>query len=461
MSINSKYDLCIIGAGIAGLALAEISARSGKKVLLIEKNSTPFSEASADHHGWFHMGSLYSIFLKNHFSSTLLGGLDDLIKYYSIFENMNLKISNEGKIVNLNNDSSNWFTGNYLNFYLHRFNIFHSLFKKNFSKNLIKECIWYLQLRKFIQRHNLFNKYIWNYNNLSIANKIISNANFKNYSKKNFSFFDSEEIDILQNDHFRVPGFDQTINSKLIGENLFTKFIQQGGEIQLNTSFKKYIKLSSNKIEIQTDKNSFFTDKLVITSGKWTNEFIDNSKIAINLKKIISPLMVVFPNIANENFVRMSPFMNQTFNHLVHDLGGIRYSVIGSGYQINDTSTKFEKNNIEKSLYNLSKKIFKKNLDEFKSTIYWGTKTELLNNNSNRNYQYVINRVDDDIWMILPGKFSLGFSSAVNAYKKIFKNKPSAIFSPKLNKSISVNILDFPYQTHTNLALELYKKNTL
>ena len=68
--------------------MAEMFARTECSVILIEKNEYVGSEASADHHGWFHMGSLYSIFKENIFSRTLIKGLEDVIQYYSHFNGM-------------------------------------------------------------------------------------------------------------------------------------------------------------------------------------------------------------------------------------------------------------------------------------------------------------------------------------------------------------------------------------
>ena len=56
-------------------------------------------EASAGHHGWFHFGSLYSIFPENQTLRTLIGGIEDTIENYSAFENMNIKIDAQGKLI--------------------------------------------------------------------------------------------------------------------------------------------------------------------------------------------------------------------------------------------------------------------------------------------------------------------------------------------------------------------------
>ena len=39
--IKSKYDVIVLGAGIAGLICGTFLAKSGKKVLIIEQHSSP------------------------------------------------------------------------------------------------------------------------------------------------------------------------------------------------------------------------------------------------------------------------------------------------------------------------------------------------------------------------------------------------------------------------------------
>ena len=41
-----------------------------------------------------------------------------------------------------------------------------------------------------------------------------------------------------------------------------------------------------------------------------------------------------------------------------------------------------------------------------------------------RNYQYIIKNIDHNIYSVLPGKFSLCFSTAVNCYRSIFNKEP-------------------------------------
>src|SRR5262245_42474199 len=112
MTDDITRDFAVVGAGIAGLAISELLQRSGASVVLIEKNKTICSEASAEQQGWFHTGALYSA-LPDQFSfRAMVGNLDDLIDYYRAFPNMNLRVDKHVSSAS----SDGWFS-NRTNFY--------------------------------------------------------------------------------------------------------------------------------------------------------------------------------------------------------------------------------------------------------------------------------------------------------------------------------------------------------
>lgn len=107
---NNKYDWIIVGAGAAGITIAEMLSRLDFNVLIIEKNQKLADETSGLFHEWLHTGSLYTLAPdKLETTRYLLGALDDLLVYYSIFKNMNLMPLESGlKAVGLgwfNNDN--------------------------------------------------------------------------------------------------------------------------------------------------------------------------------------------------------------------------------------------------------------------------------------------------------------------------------------------------------------------
>jgi choline dehydrogenase-like flavoprotein len=99
MSGDSEREYAVIGGGIAGLAVAEVFARCGHSVVLIERGERLCQEASAAQHGWFHFGSLYSILPQNQFLRTMVGGVEDLIAYYGGFPGMNIAVDRDGRLI--------------------------------------------------------------------------------------------------------------------------------------------------------------------------------------------------------------------------------------------------------------------------------------------------------------------------------------------------------------------------
>ena len=97
---SKKIEWVVVGAGIAGITAAEILTRNGHQVLLLEKEEELASDTSALFHEWMHFGSLYTFFPGlNRTLRYVLGGLDDLLEYYSDFENMNLSKSDNGILI--------------------------------------------------------------------------------------------------------------------------------------------------------------------------------------------------------------------------------------------------------------------------------------------------------------------------------------------------------------------------
>jgi hypothetical protein len=48
--------------------------------------------------------------------------------------------------------------------------------------------------------------------------------------------------------------------------------------------------------------------------------------------------------------------------------------------------------------------------------------------NQPRNYLYHIIKLDSNIWGIIPGKFTLGFSIAPEFYRRVYKKNPRKSF---------------------------------
>ncbi len=422
--MNNKYDYIVVGGGIAGLASAELLSRSGHKVLIIEKSSKLCQEASASHHGWFHFGSLYSIFPDNQTLRTLVGGIEDLIENYSNFSNMNIRISDNGKLLFPDERDSGWVRDEPLEYIVSSrnnpdFNMFTFNGWINYAKKIFFLFTWEIAIKQFISRHQRFYKHNW----LSDipASQWIPKAGISDYSKKVIQKPKYNDIDLDKDSHFKVLGYDRPMRSNIIVRDLIRSFLGSGGEILVDQEVKKIDGIKGNKKITTSSGLEFNAATVILSSGKWLADLVDDTS---NVKVMASPLLVTYPAVTSHHFVRMTPFMDKSINHIHHDINGYTYSVIGGG----DYADPNNENDMQRTLDNLKDKasdVF----PEFKNSKiiknYFGYKTEVTTKLKERNYQYIIRDNNNGEITLVPGKFTLGFSLATNLYKKLHNREPS------------------------------------
>lgn len=88
---------------------------------------------------------------------------------------------------------------------------------------------------------------------------------------------------------------------------------------------------------------------------------------------------------------------------------------------------------------------------------YLGYKTEIVAQSGERNYQYLVREVDDGVFAVVPGKFSLAFSLAVNMFKRLTGEVPAVDLKLKAAAEIK------PYiglTKHAALVKTFNKKKT-
>ena len=417
--MKKEYDITIIGGGIAGITIAEIFSRNGYKVCLIEKNKSLCKETSGSHHGWFHFGSLYSIFPGKRFLVEFIKNLKNLIKFYSFLPGMNITINSNGKL-EVVKKKNNWIRNENINYIVASrndpdFNLFKFDGIINYIKKLFFMITWEIAIKRFVSRHNKFHKNNWNKNN---SEKFITSSWIKNYAKLNINKIDLEETKLDSKTHFEIKGFDKPMNSTNIVGDLVKSILSNKGKIILDSEVKNIIHSSNSKKVILKNQEIIKSKIVVITAGKFSGSLIGKDMKIINLA---SPLLVVYPSLSKNHFVRMTPFVDKSINHICHKIKEKEYSLIGGGHFADPNDSK-EMKRVEMDLIRRAKETF---LNIEKSKIfktYFSYKSEY--SSKKRNYLYAINKISDNFYSVVPGKFTLSFSLAINFFKSVTSKNP-------------------------------------
>jgi glycine/D-amino acid oxidase-like deaminating enzyme len=446
-----SFDLAVVGAGIAGLAIAEIFARSGHRVVLIEKNDVVCGETSGSHHAWFHFGSLYSIFPNNQFMRTLVGGIDDLLDYYRDFPGLNFRADKAGKLC-FDDGKSAWIRDEPIQYLVAARNdadfaldVFEGA--NSYLRKLFFTLTWDLTIKQFISRHQRFEKFDWR---SGPASQYVPKAGWLDYSRDVIFKVGDIDVNLDKNTHFRVQGFDRPMNAEVIVGDLLHGFLSAGGEIRLRTECMRFDE-RSGPVQIETTNGAIAADRVLFAAGSNLARLLAD-KLKVNV--VASPLLVVYPSVCSEHFVRLTPTIDRTVNHLLHPANGKSYSLIGGGYSADPESPE-QLERCKTQLLEMAERVLPKVKEaEFREP-YVSYKTEVKSRLGERNYQYLIKELSERTFAVVPGKFSLGFSLAVNAYRRLMGRDPARRVS--LDPSIDVESMVAPMR-HRRMVEEFIGK---
>lgn len=433
MNAGPEYDVVVLGGGIAGLCIAEIFARSGWATVLIEKNSRLCCESSGAHHGWFHFGSLYSIFPNNQFMRTLVGGIDDLIAYYSDFPGMNVRVGTDGKLL-FPASTGAWIRDDPMQYIVaarndrdFTLNVYDGFV--DYVRKLFFTLTWDLAIKQFISRHQRFHKFDWR---SGAASENVPKAGWMDYSRDVIFKPNRAEFELDPDTHFRVPGFDRPMVPGNITADLMRSFLASGGLFVPNCEYRSTERRGDINI-VSTQRGLFRGHVVVLATGAGLKEHIAGRA---TVSVVASPLLVAYPAVSNMNFARLTPFVSRTINHITHYANGSAYSVIGGGYAASaDDREGIER--IKSELIEAARPIFPKLAAAEFQQVYVSYKTEMAAEFGERNYQYLIRELGDDVYAVVPGKYSLGFSLAVNLYKKVARRGPAVRLRGALDCDVS------------------------
>ena len=407
MTNMKSYDWIIVGGGIAGISIAEILTREGHSVALIEKNRKLASVATREFHEWVHTGSLYTL-VKDQLKTLkyILGSLDDLLEFYSSFKNMNLSPSDNG--LKISDGKNCWFNNNYIHFK-------YRLHNRKILPNWIFSIARSVALIEGIKKHD------WLRRRAGIIESVTSEYYFpilKNFFKILFT----------NSKFYKVKSTDFTTNSRILLKDLLKASIKNGLDIFTDNELLSIDK-NSDKIIANCKKDKIIGKNIVICVGGSTEKFTK-----LKIKKSLAPIAVV-KNVPpeTESYVELDYFKKTCINIITK---GSSYGMIGgiSLTNKNELDRYFDYMISEHKKANPNLQILEK---------YVGVKNEIISKGENRNYIFHINKEkNENIWSVIPGKFTLAFSIAPEFYRLAYKKNPKKFFTPYDDNKDLTNLVD-------------------
>jgi len=392
---NDNYDWIVVGGGISGIVIGEILCRSGKSVLLLEKNDKLASETSKVFHEWLHSGALYSLTPDRLLTLRyLLGAADDLLEYYGSFKRMNLSPTDSGMKL----DGKGWFNDEYIEYRYkkHRFN-----------------PVWSSLVSRSINIIDLVNQHDW------LRRRAGSDYG---RSKVNFShWLNNIPKQIKNKDKFYCKTSpDLTMNSRILISDILSAALNKGLTISTNSSV---VSIKKNTTIVKTESDEFRAANVVICSP----EVVANLS-STKIKTSYAPIAVVENIPEHENsFVELDYRIKKCINLLKKGNG------IGQAGGIS-VETKEE---IKPYLSYVINEHKKRNPDITVLDTYVGLKKEVIVKGENRNYLYHINQNSDRVWSVVLGKFSLAFSLAPEFYRQVHHENPPKFVDESIDSAVN------------------------
>ena len=392
MSIKT-YEWAVIGSGICGISIAEIMARQGHSVILVEKNDTLASETTREFHEWLHTGALYTL-IPDRLRTLrfILGAIDDLIEYYSSYDRMNLIPTISG--LKIDDTSAGWFNNNYIHF-------------KYRVKGRKITFPWIYGVARSIFLIERIYQHDW------LRRRAGELDPFKEGRAKRIRILIRELLN--SNELFRtVLTPDFTINSRSLLRDMVATAVSNGLDISLGNEIGKIKKRQDINL-LTGSKDDIHAKNVALCNGAGIKYFFN-----IETKTSYAPIAVVsgLPK-EYKSFVELDYFPKNCINLITKEngfglAGGISLTQKSKCNEYLDyVVQKHQK--LESRIKELSR--------------YTGIKTEITFKNQPRGYLYHIVNVDNGVWAVVPGKFTLSFSLAPEFYRRVYQKNPKKCFA--------------------------------
>lgn len=375
-----KYDVAVVGAGIAGVAIAERLSREAARqdvplsIVVVEKNAELGAESSAGLEGWLHTGFLYAksenLTTFNHCINSLI----DMVNFYrhdklfSRWRNCNIDVLPDGETPYVDRAHAHrptlcrpegersWFqvidpnsiSSSYLHFVYGRTP---SITRPGATVNVTDSFNWERQRRDIFSRlDHIFWRSNWLHRDglskaPSIPTQFAYGPEYLGDDAKHsddFTFSANPKLrdqlqKILKTECDIIASRDVVMNTRNIILDLAQEAIGRGVEFVLDSEVE--ISRAGQQIRCCAKGQILHADFFVLVCGAslakicgGAGEITDVHEAGFDVKIRNSTMAVIDPPLVRGSFARVDLFRSQEFNHLFRICPqGHEYAIIADG----------------------------------------------------------------------------------------------------------------------------------
>lgn len=368
----------ILGTGIAGLSVAEILSRNGWSITLLESSAELGGDASRRTQNWLHTGWLYAGLPH---PSAMLGCARALRLFRTIYDPVlsarcvNVEVKPQGVVYPPSN--TGWFDA---------------------------ERVQYLYATR-THDFNWWQRLIWSHYLALFPLRRLRKLGYSTAPAANVSLNLSALMNLWENDaagskkYVVVPSTDARIHTRRVLESLL-HLLGQRTTVICNAQYQ--LEHRGNRTALRMGGELHVPDLIVLATGRHTPQCLRQmgcAHWAKMFRSICSPIVVLNRALDLPNFIRFTPKLPETVNHMKYCIGASDVSTLGSY----DYFPCGQQPDISPFIERMCRSFNVSTRDVAGS--YFGNKTELTGDLPRR-YNHAIEQVNGNTFFAIAGKFS-------------------------------------------------------
>ena len=375
---NKPGHAFVLGTGIAGLSVAEVLSRNGWTITVLDSAPTIGGDASRCTQNWFHTGWLYAALP---YTGAMAGCASSLRLLHEVYDPVlpddvvNVCAGDHGVEYPLS--ARGWFTPDRI----------HYLFAiATRDLNAAQKLTWPTYLRTVPLRRLRRFGYATRAATELAPNLVELLNRWEGHSAGHAGYW-------------VIPSTDARINTKRV---LSTLVRMLGSRAAVVPSARYELGVDGDRTIVRIGKEVHRPDLCIIAAGKSTADLLRSigaGDTAAGFKSICSPIVVLGRALDLPSFIRFTPNLPETVNHVRYEVDGRDVSTIGSY----DYHPPEERPDIRPFIEKVCRRIGVSTSEVVGS--YYGTKTEVTGS-FERRYNHAIAAVNANTYYAIAGKFS-------------------------------------------------------